>query len=59
VLLSHGQQDPVVPFAASEEARQRLLNGGGSAQLLAFEGGHTIDPALLPSIANFVATCLG
>lgn len=59
VLLSHGQQDPVVPFAASEEARQRLVSGGGSAQLLAFEGGHTIDQALLPSIANFVTTCLG
>jgi predicted esterase len=48
----------VVPFAASEEARQRLISGGGSARLLAFEGGHTIDPALLPNIANFVATCL-
>ena len=59
VLLSHGQQDPVVPFAASEEARKRLISGGGSAQLLPFEGGHTIDPAVLPSIANFVDTCLG
>ncbi len=59
VLLSHGQQDPVVPFAASEEARKRLVSGGGSAQLLAFEGGHTIDPAILPSIANFVGACLG
>ena len=59
VLLSHGQQDPVVPFAASEEARKRLVSGGGSAQLLAFEGGHTIDPAVLPSIANFVGACLG
>lgn len=59
VLLSHGQQDPVVPFAASEEARKRLISGGGSAQLLPFEGGHTIDPAVLPSIANFVGTCLG
>ena len=59
VLLSHGQQDPVVPFAASEEARKRLISGGGSAQLLPFEGGHTIEPAVLPSIANFVDTCLG
>ena len=59
VLLSHGQQDPVVPFAASEEARKRLISGGGSAQLLPFEGGHTIDPAVLPSIANFVGACLG
>ena len=59
VLLSHGQQDPVVPFAASEEARKRLISGGGSAQLLPFEGGHTIDPAVLPSISNFVGACLG
>ncbi|NDG74051.1 MAG: esterase [Synechococcaceae bacterium WB8_1B_136] len=54
VLLSHGEQDPVVPFAASEEVLRRLEAAGGNAQLLPFNGGHTIDEQLLPAIAGFV-----
>jgi len=54
VLLSHGQQDPVVPFAASEEVLRRLQASGAAAQLLPFPGGHTIDPGVLPSITSFV-----
>ena len=54
VLLSHGQQDPVVPFAASEEVLRRLQASGAAAQLLPFPGGHTIDPSVLPSITSFV-----
>jgi phospholipase/carboxylesterase len=54
VLLSHGQQDPVVPFAASEEVLRRLQASGAAAQLLDFPGGHTIDPSVLPSITSFV-----
>jgi len=54
VLLSHGQQDPVVPFAASEEVLRRLQASGAAAQLLPFPGGHTIDPSVLPNITSFV-----
>ena len=43
VLLTHGRQDPVVPFMASEELLQQLQGSGQSAQLLAFDGGHGID----------------
>lgn len=53
-LLSHGLEDPVVPFAASEEALRRLRQAGGSAELLPFAGGHTIGEAVLPAIAAFV-----
>jgi phospholipase/carboxylesterase len=54
VLLSHGQDDPVVPFAASEEVLRRLQAAGGRAQLLPFSGGHTIDQSVLPAIGAFV-----
>ena len=54
VLLSHGREDPVVPFAASEAVQERLLAAGHSAELLAFNGGHTIDTAVLPQISAFV-----
>ncbi|NBS12916.1 MAG: hypothetical protein EBS77_09690 [Gammaproteobacteria bacterium] len=48
VLLTHGRQDPVVPFIASEELLQQLQASGQSAQLLAFDGGHGIDESLFP-----------
>ena len=54
VLLSHGREDPVVPFAASEAVQEQLLAAGQSAELLAFNGGHTIDTAVLPQISTFV-----
>jgi phospholipase/carboxylesterase len=50
VLITHGQQDPVVPFAASEALEQMLRAAGGTVQRLAFAGGHGIDPALFPGI---------
>ena len=54
VLLSHGREDPVVPFAASEEVQRRLQEAGAAAELLAFEGGHTIEASVLPQISDFV-----
>ena len=54
VLLSHGREDPVVPFAASEEVQRRIQEAGTAAELLAFEGGHTIEASVLPQISAFV-----
>ena len=58
VLLSHGREDPVVPYAASEAVLQRLQQSGTPAELLGFSGGHTIDSSVLPAIAAFVAKAL-
>jgi phospholipase/carboxylesterase len=55
ILLTHGQQDPVVPYAASEELEQRLRECGGDVELLPFSGGHGIDPALFPAMGEFLA----
>ena len=54
VLLSHGREDPVVPFAASQAVLERLQAGGNRAELLAFAGGHSIDQTVLPAIGAFV-----
>jgi len=59
VLLSHGREDPVVPFAASQEVQRRLEEAGRTAELLAFNGGHTIDTSVLPPISAFVRQRLG
>jgi phospholipase/carboxylesterase len=57
VLLTHGQQDPVVPYAASEELRQQLYNSGRAVSLIGFAGGHTIEEALFPQLRTFLETC--
>ncbi len=54
ILLTHGEQDPVVPVAASAELERRLLQSGGSVQRVAFTGGHTIDPQLFPLLRDFL-----
>ena len=56
VLLTHGQQDPVVPYAASEALEAMLRAVGGTVQRLGFNGGHGIDPALFDAIRAALAT---
>jgi phospholipase/carboxylesterase len=57
VLLSHGHQDPVVPYAASEAVSRQLREVGAEVELLSFDGGHAIDPELFPAIRRFLAAC--
>lgn len=59
VLLSHGRQDPVVPYAASEALREQLQAAGAAVELLGFDGGHAIDPDLFPAIRLFLSRCWG
>ena len=54
ILLTHGEQDPVVPFAASAALEKALAAAGGSVRRLAFYGGHCIDPDLLASMREFL-----
>jgi len=54
LLLTHGEQDPVVPCAASRELEDRLVQAGGSVRRLTFAGGHCIDPGLLPLLRDFL-----
>jgi phospholipase/carboxylesterase len=55
ILLTHGEQDTVVPFAASTALEQRLREAGGTVERLPFSGGHGIEPALLPRLRSFLA----
>jgi phospholipase/carboxylesterase len=54
VLLNHGQNDPVVPYAASEELLRRLQAQQTSVELLRSQGQHGIDPELLPAMGRFI-----
>ena len=57
VLLSHGEQDPVVPHGASVELERRLKAAGAAVELLSFAGGHSIDPDLFAPMRLFLERC--
>ena len=57
VLLSHGEQDPVVPHGASVELERRLKAAGAAVELLSFAGGHSIDPDLFGPMRLFLERC--
>jgi phospholipase/carboxylesterase len=54
-MLTHGEQDPVVPVAASQAIEDLVQRAGGQVQLISFAGGHGIDPQLLPELRAFLA----
>jgi phospholipase/carboxylesterase len=56
ILLTHGEQDPVVPYGASEMLQQQLERGGMDADLIGFAGGHTIDSSLFPSMRRYLSS---
>ncbi|MBM5801049.1 MAG: esterase [Cyanobacteria bacterium K_DeepCast_35m_m2_023] len=57
VLLTHGEQDPVVPHGASVELQRLLTAAGATVELLSFAGGHSIDPDLFGPMRQFLARC--
>ena len=56
ILLTHGKQDPVVPYGASEVLKEQLRRGGMEAELIGFAGGHNIDNDLFPALRQFLAS---
>jgi phospholipase/carboxylesterase len=55
VLMVHGQDDAVVPLAASHQARDRLQNLGASVNYQEYaQMGHEIQPLVLREIQTFV-----
>ncbi len=54
ILLTHGEQDPVVPFGASEALERSLTDVGGSVRRIAFPGGHSIDAELIAPVRDFL-----
>jgi phospholipase/carboxylesterase len=53
-LLSHGRQDPVVPFANGARAKELLEKHGFAVTWRPFDGGHEITPSLLADVERFL-----
>jgi phospholipase/carboxylesterase len=53
-LLSHGRQDPVVPFPGGTRARDLLGEHGFSVTWRPFDGGHEIPSPVLADVERFL-----
>ena len=53
-LLSHGRQDPVVPFANGNRAKDLLEKHGFPVTWRPFDGGHEIPSSLLADVDRFL-----
>ncbi len=49
-LLTHGREDEVVPYAASEELMRQLKRSKNKSELVIFDGGHQIPLEIIPTI---------
>lgn len=54
LVMSHGRQDPLLPFPISEALGQALGAAGVTVEWLPFDGPHTIPPAGLAALARLV-----
>jgi phospholipase/carboxylesterase len=55
IFMSHGRYDPLLPFAISEQLRDRLIAAGATVEWHAFGGGHEIPQAVLDAADAFLA----
>jgi phospholipase/carboxylesterase len=53
-LLSHGRQDPVVPFSSGNRAQDLLEKHGFSVRWRPFDGGHEIPSTVLADVDRFL-----
>jgi phospholipase/carboxylesterase len=53
-LLSHGREDALLPFAASDRLRQVLADAGLDVTWVPFDGGHTIPAEVITRLRAFL-----
>jgi phospholipase/carboxylesterase len=54
VYMSHGDQDPILPFSVAERLRDELVAAGVGVQFRGFRGGHAIPPQVLSDVSAFL-----
>jgi phospholipase/carboxylesterase len=54
VLIVNGNSDPMATPEQTTRLTDQLRRRDADVELLPFTGGHTIDPAQLPNIKNFI-----
>lgn len=55
VYMSHGEEDPILPFSVARKLEAALITAGVRVQFRAFRGGHAIPPPVLADVAALLA----
>lgn len=53
-LLTHGREDALLPFAASERLQKLLDDAGLAVTWVPFDGGHSIPPEVISRVRAFL-----
>ena len=56
VLMSHGRQDPILPFSGAEALHEAFASAGAEVEFVPFDGGHTIPESVLRRLADKLKT---
>jgi phospholipase/carboxylesterase len=54
IFLSHGRQDPRLPFAGAERTKELLERHGFAVTFYPFEGGHQIPAEVVEALRTFL-----
>jgi phospholipase/carboxylesterase len=58
VFLSHGTQDPILPYVMAERLRDELIKAGLDVHWHSFHGGHEIPEVVLLRLRGFIEKVL-
>jgi phospholipase/carboxylesterase len=58
VIVSHGRQDPVLPYSEGEALRDLLSSAGLAVEFIPFDGPHTVNPDALDRVARLLGSLL-
>jgi phospholipase/carboxylesterase len=58
VIMSHGREDPLLPFALAEELRDAFVAAGLEVEWVPFSGGHGVAPQVIDALSAFVRRVL-
>lgn len=53
-IMSHGQQDPVLPMAGADRLQNFLNQAGMKGKFIRFQGGHEIPPPVIQEIGSYL-----
>jgi phospholipase/carboxylesterase len=58
VFMSHGSEDPILPFRVSETLRGTLAAAGLAVEWVPFRGAHGIPPSVVAGLSAFLTRVL-
>lgn len=54
VLISHGKNDPMLPYSIADALREQLVAAGALVEWLPFIGGHEIPMSVIAAVSRFL-----